>query len=174
MLLHLRYIRTVKNSFCTSKKITVRNNFFLLLTFLFSVKRKVRRFAFVRFLRRFPVIFILNLRHGGTSGTTDSVSVSWKSHPFEDLPKLPSLPDSPTKGCCDWTEVALSSCVSSPFRKAIPDLEAAYFSLALLRSWRMASAADGVYSARRIHVFPMLCIQFSRYMKFDFYLLSLV
>ena len=120
------------------------------------------------------MIFVLNTRHGGTSGTTDSVSVSWKSHPSEDLPELPSLPDSPTKGCCDWTEVALSSCVSSPFRKAIPDLEAAYFSLALLRSWRMASAADGVYYDRRIHVFPMLCIQFSRYMKFDFYLLSLV
>ena len=120
------------------------------------------------------MIFVLNTRHGGTSETTDSVSVSWKSHPSEDLPEPPSLPDSPTKGCYDWTEVALSSCVSSPFRKAIPDLEAAYFSLALLRSWRMASAADGVYSARRIHVFPMLCIQFSRYMKFDFYLLSLV
>lgn len=170
----MRYIRTVKNSFCTSKKITVRNNFFLLLTFLFSVKRKVRRFAFVRFLRRFSVIFVLNTRHGGTSGTTDSVSASWKSHPSEVLPKPPSLPDSPTKGCYDWTEVALSSCVSSPFRKAIPGLEATYFSLVLLTSWRMASLADGIYSVRRIHVFPILGILFSRCAKFDFYLLSLV
>ena len=35
----------------------------------------------------------------------------WESHPSGDFPKPPSLPDSPIKGCCDWTEVALSSCV---------------------------------------------------------------
>ena len=53
----------------------------------------------------------------------------------------PSLPDSPTKGCCDWTEVSLSSHVSLPFQKAILNFEAAYFSLALSRSWRMTSVA---------------------------------
>ena len=35
----------------------------------------------------------------------------WEFHPSGDFPKPPSLPDSPIKGCCDWTEVALSSCV---------------------------------------------------------------
>ena len=44
-------------------------------------------------------------------------SISWNSHPSEVLPEPPSLPDSPTKGCCDWTEVSLSSCVSLPHGK---------------------------------------------------------
>ena len=118
------------------------------------------------------MIFAPGTRHGGTSGTMNSVFTSWKSHPSGVLPEPPSLPDSPTKGCCDWTEVALSSCVSLPFRKAVPDLEAAYFSLALLRSWRIASLADDCYTARRIHVFPMLDIQLSRCVK-DFYALLL-
>ena len=47
----------------------------------------------------------------GTAETVDSVSASWESHPSGDRPEPPSLPDSPVRGCCDWTEVALSSCV---------------------------------------------------------------
>ena len=43
---------------------------------------------------------------------------------------------------CDWTEVSLSSHVSLPFRKAVPDFEAAYLSLVQSESWRMASLAD--------------------------------
>lgn len=42
---------------------------------------------------------------------------------------------------CGWAEVSLSSCVSSPFRKAIPNSKASYYPLALSRSWRMASLA---------------------------------
>ena len=66
---------------------------------------------------RLSVIFIHDPRHGGTFGTIDSLSISWNSHPSEVLPEPPSLPDSPTKGCCDWTEVSLSSCVSLPHGK---------------------------------------------------------
>ena len=66
---------------------------------------------------RLSVIFIHDIRHGGAFGTIDSLSISWNSHPSEVLPEPPSLPDSPTKGCCDWTEVSLSSCVSLPHGK---------------------------------------------------------
>ncbi|HEZ7986798.1 MAG TPA: hypothetical protein RWO09_07680 [Ruminococcus sp.] len=88
------------------------------------------------------MIFIPNIRHGGALQAIGSLPISWISHPSMVLIEPPSLPDSPTKGCCDWTEVSLSSHVSSPFRKAVPDFESAYLSLALSRSWRMASMAD--------------------------------
>lgn len=35
---------------------------------------------------------------------------------------------------CGWAEVSLSSCVSSPFRKAVPDFEASYLSLVVVQS----------------------------------------
>ena len=66
---------------------------------------------------RHSVIFIHDIRHGGTIGTIDSLSISWNSHPSMVLIEPPSVPDSPTKGCCDWTEVSLSSCVSLPHGK---------------------------------------------------------
>ena len=66
---------------------------------------------------RLSVIFIHDIRHGGAFGTISSLLISWNSHPSEVLPEPPSLPDSPTKGCCDWTEVSLSSCVSLPHGK---------------------------------------------------------
>lgn len=66
---------------------------------------------------RLSVIFIHDPRHGGAFGTISSLLISWNFHPSEVLPEPPSLPDSPTKGCCDWTEVSLSSCVSLPYGK---------------------------------------------------------
>lgn len=52
-----------------------------------------------------------------------SLPISWISHPFMALIEPPSLPVSPTKGCCDWTEVSLSSHVSLPTLKAIQKSE---------------------------------------------------
>ncbi len=54
------------------------------------------RFAFVRFIlfRTFSVIFILNIRHGGTSETMNSLFISWTSHPSEVLSEPPPLLES--------------------------------------------------------------------------------
>ena len=73
-LLHLSYIRTAKQQ-CGITLI---------------------RFAFVRFIlfRTFSVIFILDVRHGGTSETMNSLFISWKSHPSEVLSEPPPLLES--------------------------------------------------------------------------------
>ena len=54
------------------------------------------RFAFVWFVsfRRISVIFILDTRHGGTSGTIDSLSISWVSHSTMVLIEPPPLLES--------------------------------------------------------------------------------
>ncbi|MEE0187235.1 MAG: hypothetical protein U0I40_12470 [Oscillospiraceae bacterium] len=56
----------------------------------------------------------------------NSLFISWNSHPSMVLIEPPSLLDSDFTRRCDWTEVSLSSCVSSPFRKAVSDFEASY------------------------------------------------
>ena len=110
------------------------------------------------------MIFILNTRHGGTSETIDSLSISWNSYPSMVLIEPSSLPDSDFTRCCDWTEVSLSSCVSSPFRKAVPDFEASYLSLALSRSWRMASLAAVILYRPQDYCIPDAVIRFSSYL----------
>ena len=54
------------------------------------------RFAFVRFIlfRTFSAIFILDIRCGGTSGTMNSLFISWTSHPSEVLSEPPPLLES--------------------------------------------------------------------------------
>ena len=81
------------------------------------------RFAFVRSIlfRTFSAIFIPDTRCGGTLQAIDSVSISWAFSPY-------------------W-EVSLSSHVSSPFRKAVPNFETSHLSLILSESWRVVSLA---------------------------------
>ena len=119
-------------------------------------------FAFVWFLRQ-SVILVHNIRHGGASATMNSLFISWKSHPSMVLIEPPSLPDPPTKGCCDWTEVSLSSHVSLPFQKAIlkPHISRSLFQgLGVWLLW-----LPRFYTSRVINVFLMLYIQFSSFLK---------
>ena len=59
----------------------------------YNANRHINSFCLrlIRYFRRFSVIFIHDSRHGGTSETTDSVSVSWKSHPSMVLIEPPPL-----------------------------------------------------------------------------------
>ena len=74
-------------------------------------------------------------------------ATAYRSHghliPPRFAPEPPSLPDSPTKGCCDWTEVALSSCVSW-LTGCCPDFQAHIVRSLIPRSWRMACVAAGL------------------------------
>ena len=53
-------------------------------------------------------------------------------------------------------EVSLSSHVSSPFRKAVPNFETSYLSLILSESWRMVSLAARFHTGRVINVLAEL------------------
>ena len=68
---------------------------------------------------------------------------------FRDIyPRYPSRRNSASDrqliglmGISPYWEVSLSSHVSSPFRKAVPNFETSYLSLILSESWRMVSLA---------------------------------
>ena len=76
------------------------------------------RFAFVWFVsfRRISVIFILDTRHGGTSGTMNSLFISWASHSTMVLIEPPPLLESvagrkyhyPPAFHCPWKDVSVS------------------------------------------------------------------
>ena len=94
-----------------------------------------------------------------------NIGNDWQRISLMEISSLRGSPEAALIACFyDWTEVSLSSCVSLPLKSCF-SLEAAYFSLSLSRSWRMASVADDFLTARRINVFPMLYIQFSSFLK---------
>ena len=125
------------------------------------------RFAFVRFIlfRTFSVIFILNIRHGGTSETMNSLFISWTSHPSEVLSEPPPLLESVA-----GRKYHYPPAFHRPSRKL--------FRILKLHICRSLFQGLGVwllwlprfYTDRRIDVFPMLIFCFQDALELFFHL----
>ena len=83
--------------------------------------------------------------------------ISWKFHPsWFSLSRPLCLWWDGYHSDWDWTEVALSSYVSSPAAFAMCRLKTAFLARLFPRSWRASSVAVKCYPNRKIHVFLML------------------